>query len=220
MVTAETIPQSEPLHLAFNEHASSTNSAFWVELINYGSNTANLTGCVIARFGGQTNREFGLSAGTLAPGALLQITKATLGFGADSGDLLVLYGPDKTNVLDAFVAKKAPRARYPDATGPWWFPDQPSPGASNVFVFRDEVVINEIMYHHRPVPATPPVYSPTNVLLTISNAWKYNAQGVDLRTAWRAPDYDDSGWVSSNAVFYSPTNFFVLPAPKNTFVIS
>ena len=217
-VTAETLPQPEPLKLAFNEHASSTNSAFWVEIINRGSNTAFLANCVIARFGGQTNREYTLPAQTVDPGALLQVTKATLGFGADSGDLLVLYGPGKTNVLDAFVAKKDPRARYPDATGPWWFPTQPSPGASNIFAFRDEVVINEIMYHHRPVAASPSVNSPTNLLLTISNAWKYHAQGVDLGAAWRAPDYDDSAWVTSNAVFYAPTNFFNLPAPKNTFV--
>jgi hypothetical protein len=218
IVTAETLPRPEPLKLAFNEYASSTNSAFWIEIINYGSNTAFLTDCVIARFGGQTNREFTLPPQTLDAGALLQVTKATLGFGADSGDLLVLYGPGKTNVLDAFVAKKDPRARYPDATGPWWFPAEPSPGASNIFVFRDEVVMNEIMFHPRPLAPTPSVNSPTNMLLTISNAWKYNAQGVDLGTAWRALDYDDSGWVSSNAVFYAPTNFFTLPAPKNTFV--
>lgn len=218
IVTAERLAEPEPLKLAFNEHASSTNSAFWIEIINHGSNTAELANCVIARFGGQTNRQYILPPQTLAPGALLQVTKATLGFGADSGDLLVLYGPGQTNALDAFVAKKDPRARYPDAVGPWWFPAQPSPGESNIFAFHDEVVINEIMFHHRPLPATPAVYSPTNMLLTISNAWKYHVEGVDLGTAWRAPDYDDSAWVSSNAMFYAPTNPFTLPAPKNTFV--
>lgn len=218
VVSAETLPDAVPSEVAFNELASSTNSAFWLELINYGATNVDLAGWTIARFSGATNRQYVLPAQMLAPGELLEVTKAQMGFGADSGDRLALYMPGRSNMADAVVAKKDPWGRSPDGTGAWWFPNQPTPGASNSFAFRDELVINEIMFHQRELPATPATFSPTNLLLTISNLWKYHAQGVDLGTAWRAPEYDDSGWRASNAVFYAPTNFFFLPAPKNTFV--
>jgi hypothetical protein len=218
VVSAETPPEPEVPKVAFNELASSTNSAFWLELINCGRTEVDLGGWAIARFGGQTNRQYTFGSHVLAPGGLLQVTKAQLGFGADSGDRLVLYLPGKTNVADAVVAKKDPRGRSPDGTGLWWFPDQPTPGASNNFAFRNELVINEIMFHQRELLPEPAAYSPTNLLLTISNLWRYHAEGIDLGTAWRLPGYDDSGWSASNAVFYAPTNPFTLPAPKNTFV--
>jgi hypothetical protein len=218
---AENFPittDAEPPKVSFNELASSTNSAFWLELINHGDTTVDLDGWGIARFGGATNREYTLPALVLAPGQLLGITKAEMGFGADSGDRLVLYRPGRSNVADAIVAKKDPRGRSPDGTGAWWFPSQPTPGASNSFVFRDELVINEIMFHHPELPEEAGTFSATNVLLTITNLWKYHAQGIDLGTEWRSPAYDDSAWMASNAVFFSPTNPFTLPAPKNTFL--
>jgi hypothetical protein len=218
VTSAETVPEPALPQVAFNELASSTNAAFWLELINYGDTNVDLGGWTIARFGGATNREYALPTLTLAPGELVEVTKGEMGFGADSGDRLVLYMPGRTNVADAVVAKKEPRGRSPDAVGAWWFPDAPTPGASNRFAFRDELVINEIMFHQRELLAEPATYSPTNVLVTITNSWKYRADGVDLGTAWRAPEFDDSAWRASNAVFYAPTNFFVLPAPKNTFV--
>ncbi len=202
-------------NVAFNELASSTNAAFWLELINYGPTNVELGGWSIARFGGATNREYVLPARVVAPGQLLQVTKGEMGFGADSGDRLALYTPGRSNVADAVVAKKDPRGRSPDGTGGWWFPNQPTPGASNSFTFRDELVINEIMFHHRDLPAEPATFSPTNILLTITNIWKYHAEGVDLATEWRMPDYDDSGWLAGSGVFVAPSGLTV-PAPKNT----
>ena len=200
--------------VAFNELASSTNTDFWLELINLGTTNIDLGGCVIARFGG-TNREYVFPAQPLASNSFLQVTKATLGFGVDSGDKLVLYAPDHATVLDAVVAKKEPRARHPDGTGAWLFPSSPTPGASNAFVFHDEIVINEIMYHHRSIPATPAVYSPaTNLVLSFTNTWRYYAQGVDLGTAWREPTYDDSAWLTGPALLYVSSSS--LPVPKNT----
>jgi hypothetical protein len=218
VVSAEMPAPPAAPKVAFNELASSTNAAFWVELINCGVVPVDLGGWAIARFGGLTNREYTFGSHLLPPGGLLQVTKAQMGFGADSGDRLVLYLPGKTNVADAVVAKKDARGRSPDGTGRWWFPTQPTGGASNSFVFRDELVINEIMFHQRELLPEPATYSATNVLLTISNLWRYHAEGIDLGTEWRAPAYDDSVWRASNAVFYAPTNPFTLPAPKNTFV--
>jgi hypothetical protein len=217
VVRTETLAENEAPKIAFNELASSTNSAFWIELINCGRTHADLGGWTIARFGG-TNRQYTFGPRPLSPGGLVQVTKAEMGFGADSGDRLVLYPPGQTNVADAVVAKKDPRGRSPDGAGAWWFPRQPTPGASNYFVFRDELVINEIMFHQRELLAEAATYSPTNVLHTISNLWKYHAEGIDLGSAWREVAYNDSGWPASNALFYAPTGTFVLPAPKNTFL--
>ena len=145
----DSTPSGDAPSLAFNEVASSTNSNFWLELINVSGASVPLAGHVIARFGGGVYREAVLPDETLPPGALLQVPRSTLGFSADSGDLLVLYAPGRTNVLDAVVARKTPRARSPDGAGQWLFPARPTPGASNEFLFHPEIVINEIMYHPR-----------------------------------------------------------------------
>jgi hypothetical protein len=204
-------PAATPL--AFNELESATNANFWVELVNAGKTNASLEGCRIARLGG-AYREFTFSGGSLAPGELLSVSRATLGFSADPGDKLVLYGPGQSNVLDAVVAKRAARARVPDGTGAWLVPTQRTPGASNVVTLRNEVVINELMYEHRPLPAAPGVYAPTNLVVSITNGWRYNQQGSELGTAWRQTNYNDDAWPSGRALLYVTTA--TLPAPKNT----
>src|SRR5207249_952566 len=80
--------------------------------------------------------------------------KSNLTFGADPGDKFVLYGPGQMAVLDAVVADDFLRGRHPDATGPWLYPNLATPGASNSFVFHNEIVINEIMYHPYSVGGT------------------------------------------------------------------
>jgi hypothetical protein len=217
LTTAETQLPPPPVQLAFNELASSTNNAFWLELINPGKVPANLQQCVIARLGG-TNRQYLLPARTLAPGELVAISKEELGFGVDSGDRLILYGPGGTNVFDAVVAKKDPRGRSPDGIGSWWFPAHATPGASNAFTFRDELVINEILYHPREFPGEAATYSATNTAILLTNQWRYQADGSDLGTAWREPAFPDTAWPLAPAMFYAPISGVSLPAPKNTFL--
>jgi hypothetical protein len=145
--TEAVVAGAPQVNVRFNELASSTNAAFWVELINIGSSNADMNGYVFARFGGATNREYVFPSQILPSGACLAVTQAQLGFGADPGDRLVLYAPNRTSVLDAVVASPDPRGRRPDGAGPWFHPTQPTPGASNIILLRDEIVINEIMYH-------------------------------------------------------------------------
>lgn len=204
-----------PLNLALNEISSATNADFWIELINYGTTPLDLGGCVLARRSGATDRELVFPPQALPPGALAQVPKATLGFGADPGDRLFLYAPNRSNLLDGLVAKRAPRARWPDGTGRWWFPTTATPGASNSFAFHDEIVINEIMYDAPGLPPVPATFG-TNLLLSVSNSWRYHNLGQDLGTAWRAPGYDDQGWPTGLAVFYNTPS--VMPAPKNTYL--
>jgi len=44
------------------------------------------------------------------------------------------------------------------------------------------------------VVTNPPPIPVTNTLIPTSALWRYHDKGVDLGTAWRAPDYDDSTW--------------------------
>ena len=212
-VSTTNFPAPPPPLIAFNEIESATNSNFGFELINYGSTTASLDGCTVARFGG-TYHEYTFSGVSLPPGGLLFVSKFTLGFSAASGDKFVLYAAGRSNVLDAVVAKKTGRSRLPDGTGPWLVATQMTPGASNVVALHDEIVINEIMYDHLPLPATPAVYAPTNLAVSITNLWRYNQQGIDLGTAWRQTNYNDAAWSSGRALLY--VSSATLPAPKNT----
>lgn len=183
--------------------------------MNHGARDWDLGGQVIARFGG-TQRSYTFPAQTLPAGAFLPVTSATLGFSAEAGDRLVLYAADQATVLDAVVVKDTLRGRYPDGVGPWLVPAEPTPGARNAFALRDEIVINEIMYHHRPMPATPAVYGPTNLVLGFNHAWRYHAEGVDLGTAWRAPDYDDRTWPSGAGLLGHETCEDCLEEPIRT----
>lgn len=202
-----------PLPLAFNELAAGTNGDFWIELINFGSTSLDLGGCVLAHRGGAVDHNFVFPPQTLAPGALLQLAAANLGFTATTGEQLFLYRAGANSVLDAVVVKAEPRGRWPDATGRWWFPTTLTPGASNNFVFHRDVVINEIMYHAPLLPPAPATYG-TNILVSITNAWRYHSLGQDLGSAWRGLSYNDGTWPAGQSLFYNTTS--VLPATKNT----
>ena len=70
---------STVLPLAFNEVSATTNTSFWIELVNYGTNSLSLAGYVIVR-NGPTNGEYVLPAGpSLAAGGYLAISNASLG---------------------------------------------------------------------------------------------------------------------------------------------
>jgi hypothetical protein len=143
-----------PVPLAFNEISGGTNGSFWLELLNYGTNSLPLSGYVIV-WNGYTNGQYVWSPGVvLSPGGAIAISNNTLGFLPTNNDRLFLLPPARTNVLDAMEVKKTPRARSPDGVGAWLRPTVLTPGASNNFTFHRELVINEIMYDHQSLPAT------------------------------------------------------------------
>jgi hypothetical protein len=168
--------------LVFNEVSAGTNTAFWVELMNRGTNLIPLSGDVIALVGSGTN-EYVFPVGTsLAPDAFLTLTNDVLGFQPALGDRLFLFRAGKTGVYDSVAVKPALRGRFPDGTGPWLAPNAPTPGRTNSFSFHREVVINEIMYHHRDLPPTngvPAQNSPESWI----ELYNRSATAVDL-TAW------------------------------------
>jgi len=181
-----------PVTLAFNETASATNAAFFVEVVNYGTNPVSLADCRLIHDGAGTNDHiFAFSPTVLPPGAFLALTNATLGFQPLSGDRLYLMNQNGYGVLDGIVVKNTLRGRYPDGRGRWLRPAQPSPSAPNDFTFHSDVVINEIMYHHAVLPSTnnqPSQPSP--------EAW------VELYNRGPAP-VDLTGWELAGGISYA-----------------
>ncbi|HWI58987.1 MAG TPA: lamin tail domain-containing protein, partial [Bacillota bacterium] len=142
------------LFLAFNELSAATNAEFWFELINYGAADRFLDGYVLVRDGSTNNQYIFPSSTSLSPGSYRVVTSTTLGFHPQAGDKLYLFTPNRAKVVDAVLVRNTARGRWPEGQGPWLSPSTFTPGQGNVFVFHDEIVINEIMYHHQLLPAT------------------------------------------------------------------
>jgi hypothetical protein len=56
----------------------------------------------------------------------------------------------KGQLLDARKVTGRLRGRLQLDDDEWLYPDAPTPGTANVFTLHDEIVINEVMYHHQP----------------------------------------------------------------------
>jgi len=201
-----------PPRLAFNELAAGTNAGFWLEVINYGDASVDLAGVQIVR---STSGSPGYTFGSqlLAPGGMVTLSQAQLGFSAADGQKISLYTPGRFALLDAVTVKARARGRNPDGSGDWLYPALSTPGASNVFRLHDELVINEVMYHHRPFDPVPAVVSNFTVI-PINGRWRWNDSGMDLGTDWRAPAYDDRAWPAGLGVMSFHAG--PLPAPTNT----
>ncbi|MBN1442366.1 MAG: lamin tail domain-containing protein, partial [Planctomycetes bacterium] len=202
----------ESVRLAFNEVNASSGAESWIEIVNHGEAQIDLAGFVVVN-AGVGGGEMVLSAQSLAPGGYLTLTEAQLGFTLAAGNRLFLYPPLRNAVIDAVRIQEGLRGRHPEATGEWLSPAAPTAGATNEFALHDEIVINEVMYHPRPLQELPPQTEDT-VLVPIDASWRYDESGDDLGTAWRQAGFDDSSWPSGPALFYNETGN--LPAPKNT----
>jgi len=207
LTAQEILPPPPPL--AFNEISAASSNAFWLEVINHGDTPIELGGVEVVRGGAR----FGFPTQTLAPGGFVALTQAQLGYGAAEGDKLFLRAARGFALLDAVTVKATPRGRQPDGVGEWKVPSPPTPGASNIFTLRRDIVINEMMYHAPPIDPVPAVTS-NFTLVPITGAWRYEDTGTDPGTAWRAPGYNDSAWANGAGLLTFNTG--VLPAPSGT----
>lgn len=189
--------------LAFNEMPDVTNATFWAEIINYGNVTVAMTNYMFKRFG-LPDQEYVIPPTNLAPGAFLVITRDQLGWGADPGDQIVLYTPGKSNVVDAMVAKRYDRARWPDGTGPWRHPSALTQGASNSVSLTRDVVINEIMYRPRD-PQGPATNSPEQWI----ELYNRGSNTVDL-TGWRIEEDSDQLFDFPSGKTIAPGGYLVV----------
>ncbi len=202
----------DPGHLSFNEISPALANPFQIELLNSSAQPLNLAGYRIRRTGGSADAEFTFGGQTIPGGGLLSLAQGVLGFSAAAGDKLFLLRPDG-GVVDAVEVHERPRAR--STAREWLTPNAATFGTANAFTFSEDVVINEIMYHAPPRPEVPATFG-SNVVITFTNVWKYQDEGVDLGTGWRFPGYDDTQWPSGPALLYNNTNN--LQMPRNTLI--
>ncbi|MDB6034265.1 MAG: hypothetical protein JWM16_4603 [Verrucomicrobiales bacterium] len=212
-ISAADAQEFEPGSLVFNEITAGGVAPFQIELMNRGSQPIDLAGYVIQRTGVSPTIEHGLYSQVLAPGGFLGLNETALGFTAVAGDRLLLFLPGKKAVADSVEIHQRPQGRSPDGQGEWLTTSGLTFGAANSFLIHNEVVINEIMYHAPPTLEVPAVIG-TNVVITLTNLWRYEQSGTDLGTNWIANGYDDSTWPSGASLLYNTAS--TLPVAKNT----
>lgn len=184
--------------LTFNEISSGAGG--FIEITNPTANSVAMGGYVIQRVGATVD-QYTLPGGTLAAHGYASFTTAQLGFTPVTVDKLYLIAPDGKSVPDAASVPDAIKGRSPDGLGRWLIPSAPTPGAANTFQFNNNVVINEVMYHHQPVQGQPGSVTTTTAVDFDNNQWKYNQSATDLGTAWLASGYDDNSWATGQGAF-------------------
>jgi hypothetical protein len=197
----------EPVHpmaaLRFNEAAGSAAGPFWLELMNTGTTPLNTSGLRLL-WSARPSFQLTLPDRVLGPGAIFALTELPQGVSPDDGDRFYLSSADGKTVLDAVQIQASARGRSPDGRGEWHYTDSNTLGAANRFQFRDEIVINEIMYHHRPTqsrPGTPEVVQATTLVGFDSN-WRYNSSGADLPVDWFRSVHPAGGdWQTGKGLF-------------------
>ncbi len=144
--TREIIPQPVPPSLRISEIAGSSAGTWRVEIQNTGASSVNVGGLVLAASG--IAGGYTLPSQTLAPGALLVLDQATLGFRPLLDDRVFLMTAGSAALIDAAAVKTTTRAR--DSLGRMLVPTADSFGGANAFALNGDIVINEVMYHAPP----------------------------------------------------------------------
>lgn len=197
--------------LRLNEVSGARADVFQLEFIQEGALPLELRGYGI-RFSG-SGRTWEFPSGVLEPKAHRVVGEREFGFRPAAGEKVFLVTPDGRSIADAIIVTDSDQARVPDATGSWLRSTATSWGQPNPPPKLDQIVINEIMYHPPPRWEEPAEYA-ESVLFPMEGVWRLDQGGVDLGTAWRAPQYDDSSWAQGAALFHA--NAAAMPVAKNT----
>ncbi len=209
------VPGSAP-PLRLSEMPKSNEAAWWVEIVNTGGGSVDLTGAILS-IDGDSAREYALPAGTLAGGGFLLLNQATLGFRPLDGEKIFLYTAGKIALMDARQQTGRLRGRADSRGGEWAYPSAATPGTANTFVFNDSIVISELQYNPpaiAPVPAIPATFQ-NDPLIAYADAWRYNAADENLPTNWATVMHAVGGnWKSGNAPI--GVESAVLPVPLVT----
>lgn len=179
LVANEFPPQLEELNgeLAFSEIQAFDATQFQIELVNKMAATLPVDGYVIRSSGGSS---YTLSASELSPGARLVLSAADLGFAPDDNERLFLFRAGEAEFVDS--RSVTGRLRGLDSQGRWAYPTSASFGSENVFQVETDIVINEIMYHPRPLRQ--PASRSEVLLLDWDAVWRYNDSGNDVGNDW------------------------------------
>jgi len=131
-------------------HTEDPNLQDYVELYNHGTQTVDLSGCVLTD-DANTNK-YVVPAGTMiGPGNFAVFDQAALGFALNaSGETLFFKNPDCSRVLDAVAfeaqADGVSLGRWPDGGVGFYPMSARTPGAHNSSILVRDIVINELMY--------------------------------------------------------------------------
>ena len=132
--------------LSINEVSPLVDNKF-VELANNGDGAVNLEGMIL-HVSGLNGGDYVFPSQSIPAGDKLVLTEAELGVTMENDERFFLYTPDQATVIDARPITGRLRGRTDD--GQWLYPDVATPNADNSFDLVDQIVINEIMYHHQP----------------------------------------------------------------------
>jgi len=124
----------------------------WVELFNPSSEALDIGGYFLTDDPADLLK-FRIPDGTNVEGNGFEaFDKGDLGFTmSPAGGRIFLVSPDGSTVVDAFTFGQQHSGmsygRHPDGSNNWYFLNSPTKGQPNKAQFRNDVIINEIMYH-------------------------------------------------------------------------
>jgi hypothetical protein len=160
--------------IVFSEISGGDSPGFQIELTNTGSENIDLTGWQLRSSTGANQQ---IPAGLLEPGEYLALTPT---FPVATGHRLALFRSESGTLADARKVTGRLRGLLDDR---WLYPDAPTFGSPNSYSINTDIVINEIMYNPRPLPATRP--SSPDLLVDWNHLWRYNESGNDLGGQWK-----------------------------------
>ena len=191
----ENFPQGIPASTLWFNETNKPGNDFALEIVNSSDTGIDLSEWHVIS---SALTEPTALTGNIDPGAFRNFSASALGIDGSVEDdtrfFLIRTADD--HMADAVRVGSSARARFPDGTGPWYRIQDTTPNTANSVELEDSIVINEIMYHHRPFygvnssDATPP-------LVSLDAAWRYETGGYE--EGWAASAHD--GWTTGEGVF-------------------
>ncbi len=181
--------------LVINEITAAGDPSFRVELANEGTQPVTLTGWTLRSSSGAAAQ---LPAQILPAGGFIALDPVAMGFTPQNGDRLFLTAPDGS-LTDARAVTNRLRGRR---DGQWHYPTAATPGTANLFPPESDVVINELMFHARPLAGTPgtPATFGNTPLIGWNAFWRYLADGSDPGNLWETTAHPVAGaWQTGGA---------------------
>ena len=199
-----------------NEIPSADEESFWIELINEGTATTNLSGIVLS-IEADPEREFILLDHSIGSGETILLTEKEIGFRPNRGEKIFLYSKSINSVLDAREQTNRLRGRSTKKNGEWLYPEKATPLAQNQFNFNDQIVISEICYNPpglAAIDAIPPTYE-TISLVPFNSVWRFDRSGTGQPLEWyQSKHLPNNTWEQGPAPIGRETGN--LPVPLRT----
>ena len=209
LLTRPTGDSGWPL-IAIHELPSPNGNEFWIELFNASDSSVDLANYSL-QVAGAGSSVYVFPETLIPAGGYFTVTRETLAFDVTADDRLFLFSPDGSTLIDAAVVSASARARMSSENVQWLAPASLTPGAENVFDLNDSIVINEVMYHQRPLQNAPSDPTSTTSPRESPEAW------IELYNRGRTT-IDLAGWELREAVDFqfdpetrlSPGEFLVV----------